>query len=194
MSKNMFTNAIITTNRVLTNPITISYGHNDLDLITTSFMSTFNVIEYLYTANMANKNYEMIPNNYNQYVQLYMVLQKIQYKTKNKNLLLLLKIIQDALVGSINTYTLYGETIMLKLDKTNLEKKVDEILSNKNVKFVEMSNTSGQMTITKSIKLAAVFNYYITIYGMPAYGVGFDPTKIAYLVDILKTRGINPYK
>ena len=190
----MFTNAIITTNRVLTNPITISYGHNDLDLITTSFMSTFNVIEYLYTANMANKNYEMIPNNYNQYVQLYMVLQKIQYKTKNKNLLLLLKIIQDALVGSINTYTLYGETIMLKLDKTNLEKKVDEILSNKNVKFVEMSNTSGQMTITKSIKLAAVFNYYITIYGMPAYGVGFDPTKIAYLVDILKTRGINPYK
>ena len=71
MSKNMFTNALITTNRILMNPVSISYTKTDLDLITANFMSTFSVIEYLYTSNMASKNYEKIPNNYNQYVQLY---------------------------------------------------------------------------------------------------------------------------
>jgi hypothetical protein len=102
--------------------------------------------------------------------------------------------IQEALTGAINSYALYGEKILLSIDKYNLEKKVEDILSNKNVKFVNMSNTSGQMKIVKTIKLAAVFSYYINIYGMPPYGVGFDPVKINYLVDILRSRGINPYK
>jgi hypothetical protein len=29
---------------------------------------------------------------------------------------------------------------------------------------------------------------------MPDYGVGFDHVKINFLVDILKSKGINPYK
>jgi hypothetical protein len=67
-------------------------------------------------------------------------------------------------------------------------------LTGKNEKVVEMAQASGQLNITKSFKLAPVFNYYIIIYGMPAYGVGFDPVKINFLVDILKSKGINPYK
>jgi hypothetical protein len=32
------------------------------------------------------------------------------------------------------------------------------------------------------------------IYGLPQYGVGFDPVKIAFLADLLKKQGIDPYK
>ena len=67
-------------------------------------------------------------------------------------------------------------------------------LSNKNEKIVEMANASGQLNINKSFKLAAVFNSYILIYGLPEYGIGFDPIKIAFLVDLLKKKGIDPYK
>lgn len=142
---------------------------------------------------MANKNYRAIPNDYNQYIQLYMVIQKIQSVTNNSSLNLLLKIIKNALVGSINSFTLYGESVALELDKIYLENKINDILSNKNMKFVEISNTTGQMAITKSFKLATVFNMYIIIYGMPQFGVGFDPVKISILVDILKRKNIDPY-
>jgi hypothetical protein len=50
------------------------------------------------------------------------------------------------------------------------------------------------LNITKSFKLASVFNNYILIYGLPKYGVGFDPAKIAFLADLLKKKGIDPYK
>jgi hypothetical protein len=192
----MFSNSLVlSSSRYLYNPIsTYSGTSSDLDIITSSHIYSLEIIEKFYTSNMSNKTYEMIPNNYNQYIQLYMILNKLQKTIHNSKLLLLLNIIREGLVGSINSYTIYGENISLRLDKRNLELKVDEILSNKNVKMVNMSNTSGQMSIKKTIKLAAVFNYYILIYGMPEYGVGFDPIKISYLVDILKQRGIHPYK
>jgi hypothetical protein len=195
-SKSMFSNSLVlSSSRYLYNPIsTYSGTSSDLDIITSSHIYSLEIIEKFYTSNMSNKTYEMIPNNYNQYIQLYMILNKLQKTIHNSKLLLLLNIIREGLVGSINSYTIYGENISLRLDKRNLELKVDEILSNKNVKMVNMSNTSGQMSIKKTIKLAAVFNYYILIYGMPEYGVGFDPIKISYLVDILKQRGIHPYK
>jgi hypothetical protein len=198
----MFTNSLVQSSaRYLYNPISTyssgsagSGGSGDLDAITQTYMASLEVIEKYYTSNMSVKKYELIPNDYNRFIQLYMVLQKLQKMVNNTKLSLLLTIIKESLVGSLNSYTLYGENVSLRLDKRNLELKVDEILSNKNVKFVDMSNTSGQMTIKKTIKLAAVFNYYILIYGMPEYGVGFDPVKISYLVDILKQRGIHPYK
>ena len=195
-SKSMFSNSMaLASSRYLYNPIsTYSGTSSDLDIITSSHISSLEIIEKFYTSNMSKKSYEMIPNNYNQYIQLYMILNKLKRSITNDKLLLLLNIIREGLVGSINSYTIYGENISLRLDKRNLELKVDEILSNKNVKMVNMSNTSGQMSIKKTIKLAAVFNYYILIYGMPEYGVGFDPMKISYLVDILKQRGIHPYK
>jgi len=191
----MFTNSLVSnTTRFLYDPISTACSRtNDLELVTRN-IPNLKIIEYLYTSNMAKKTYDRIPNNYTKYIQLYMVLIKIQNQIKNPSLLLLIKMIQEALTGAINSYALYGEKILLSIDKYNLEKKVEDILSNKNVKFVNMSNTSGQMKIVKTIKLAAVFSYYINIYGMPPYGVGFDPVKINYLVDILRSRGINPYK
>jgi hypothetical protein len=169
-------------------------GSNDLTLITEDNLVSFRNIGALYSSNMANKRYEQIPHDYNLYVELYVMVEKVKQKIKNQKLLTLVQIVEDALVGSINSYALYGYNISLNLDKVGLKKTIDDILSGKNEKVVEMAQASGQLNITKSFKLAPVFNYYIIIYGMPAYGAGFDPVKINFLVDILKSKGINPYK
>jgi len=169
-------------------------GATDLALITDNNLISFRNIGALYSSKMANKQYEQIPKDYNLYVELYVMVEQVKRKLKNNKLLTLVQVVEDALVGSINSYALYGSNISLNLDKIGLKKTIDDILAGKNEKVVEMAHASGQLNITKSFKLAPVFNYYIIIYGMPAYGVGFDPVKINFLVDILKSKGINPYK
>ena len=203
ISKSLFSNGTIVnylrpiydpiyTSRV-TSTIT-SVGANDLTLITEDNLISFRNIEELYSSKMAEKKYEQIPKDYNLYVELYVSIDKVKQKIKNNKLLTLIRIVEDALMGAINSYALYGYNISLNLDKVGLKKTIDDILTGKNEKVVEMAQASGQLNITKSFKLAPVFNYYIIIYGMPAYGVGFDPVKINFLVDILKSKGINPYK
>jgi len=98
------------------------------------------------------------------------------------------------LQGAINAYALYGTNIALTIDKVGLKKTIEDILSGKNEKFIEMAQATGQLVITKTFKLAPLFNYYIIVYGMPAFGVGFDPIKIKFLTDVLVKNGINPYK
>lgn len=169
-------------------------GANDLTLITEENLISFRNVGALYSSKMAEKKYEQIPKDYNIYVDLYVSIDKVKQKLKNNKLLTLIRIVEDALMGAINSYALYGYNISLNLDKVGLKKTIDDILTGKNEKVVEMAQASGQLNITKSFKLAPVFNYYIIIYGMPAYGVGFDPVKINFLVDILKSKGINPYK
>ena len=207
--KSLFSNAmLLTTSRPLYNPVGVGYisesgygpgpgpGTNstELNAISSTYYNTLQKIHDFYGLQMANKTYYNIPNNYDEYVQLYVLLQQILSTTKNDGLLLLLKIAEDTLVGAINSYTLYGENLILNVDKTGLQQKINDILSNKNEKFVEVATATGQLTVTKTFKLAAVFNYYIIIYGMPAYGVGFDPTKINFLVTILQGLGVDPFK
>jgi len=196
VSKSMFNNMIITKKRNL-----IGYGseniisnNNELSLITNDNLIDLNKIYTLYSSNMARKQYENIPNDFNLYVDLYVMLEKLKSKITNNVIITLVRIVENALVGAINSYALYGYNVSLNLDKVGLKKTIDDILSGKNEKVVEMAQASGQLSITKSFKLAPVFNYYIIIYGMPAYGVGFDPVRINFLVDILKSKGINPYK
>jgi hypothetical protein len=201
----MFSNAILlTSSRPLYNPVGVGYisesgygpgpGSTELINISANYFNTLQKIHDFYGLQMQNRTYYNIPTDYDEYVQLYVILQQIQTKTQNSSLLLLLKIAEDALVGAINSYTLYGENLVLNVDKSALQQKVNDILSNKNEKFVEVATATGQLTIVKTFKLAAVFNYYIIIYGMPAYGVGFDPTKINFLVTILEGLGVDPFK
>jgi hypothetical protein len=201
-SKSIFSggsNIIPGASRSLINPINNPNGYSgagnaDLTLITDSYYNTLRIIEGFYGQNIANKTYYNIPNSYNQYVQYYILLQTIQSKIKNSALSLLIKFAQDTLIGAINSYAIYSNNIVLQLDKTNLEKKINDILTNKNEKVVEVANATGNLTITKTFRLAPVFNYYILIFGMPAFGVGFDPAKVGFLVNILSELGIDPYK
>ena len=195
VSKSLFNNTMIPSgSRSLYNPIYQANGNSDMILFNASFMKTLQTIENFYVHYMATKQYEKIPNDYQRYVGLYVTMQKIILKTSSPQLKLLFQLAQDALIGAINSYTIYGDNLLLKLDKTNLQNKINDILSNKNEKLVELANTTGQLTLKKTFKLAAVFNNYILIYGCPAYGVGFDPIKIDFLANILRKMGINPFK
>ena len=193
--KSLFTNLLLPSHsRLLYNPIYQDNILTDLILTNKSFINTLKIIEEFYIKNMANKKYELIPNDYNNYITLYFALHNVLIRTSNPQLKLLFKITQEALMGAMNSYTIYGNNLLLNLDVNNLQNKINDILSNKNEKMVELANASGQLNISKSFKLATVFNDYILIYGLPEYGVGFDPIKIAFLVDLLKKRGIDPYK
>ena len=204
-SKSIFTNSTVFSNtRSLIDPISLGIysaassggggtSTDVLDFLTSSYLSILSIIETQYGANMANKTYENIPSNYNNYTDLVANLKIIQTKTTNSTLTLLLKIAEDTLVGAVNSYTLYGDNLILQVDKSNLEKRVNDILTDKNTKLVENTFSYSNMSVQKTFKLAAVFNYYIMIYGLPVQGVGFDPVKISFLVNILTEKGIDPY-
>ena len=204
-SKSIFTNSTVFSNtRSLIDPISLGIysaassggggtSSDVLDFLTSSYLSILRIIETQYGANMANKTYENIPSNYNNYTDLVANLKIIQTKTTNSTLTLLLKIAEDTLVGAVNSYTLYGDNLILQVDKSNLEKRVNDILTDKNTKLVENTFSYSNMSVQKTFKLAAVFNYYIMIYGLPVQGVGFDPVKISFLVNILTEKGIDPY-
>lgn len=192
--KSLFTNAVSSSNsRSLISPGSMNSGSNDFALLNASFYKTLDIIEKFYGANMANKQYEKIPNSYANYLDFYMTLQKVIVQTKNPQLRVLFQLAQDTLIGAINSYTIYGDNLLLKLDKTNLQKKVNDILSSKNESILEVATATGQLSLKKTFKLAAVFNTYILVYGCPEFGVGFDPSKISFLADLLTKMGINPY-
>lgn len=192
--KSLFTNTVSSSNsRSLIHPGNMNSGSNDFALLNASFYKTLQTIEKFYGANMANKQYEKIPNSYTNYLAFYMTLQKVIVQTKNPQLKVLFQLAQDSLVGAINSYSIYGDNLILKLDKTNLQKKVNDILSGKNETMLEVATATGQLSLKKTFKLAPVFNSYILVYGCPDFGIGFDPSKISFLADLLTKMGINPY-
>ena len=156
--------------RSLLNPIslgqTTSVSSGDIDLISTAFYDILKIIESLYGANMASKKYEEIPNNYDQYIQLHDSLQELQAQTTNNDLTLLLQIAEHTLVGAMNSYTVYGENVLLRIDKAALETRVSELLNKANVETVNDAETDSNLGIVRSFRLAPVFNYYIMIYGI----------------------------
>jgi hypothetical protein len=166
----------------------------DLNLIT-PYYGDFDYVEKAYGQPLANRNYQIVPTDYARFIELYNLIVDISAKTTNPNMLLLLKLSIDALEGATNAYNLYGQTLALQVDKINIQNRFNEVLSNKNERPAEIpSQTQGQLAITQTFTLAPVFNYYILIFGIPVYGVGFDPSKISFLVGVLSSMGINPYK
>lgn len=166
----------------------------DASVLDESAFNALEIIQTSYGLNMVNKTYEQIPTDYQQYVDLYVILTAIYEKMSNPKLALLIEIAKSTLVGAVNSYSNYADCMMLQLSKTNLQNQINDILSNKNQKMVEMATSAGQLSLVKSFTLAPVFNYYILVYGLPAFGVGFDPLKISFLVNVLVKAGINPYK
>jgi len=194
VSKSMFSNSLVPLNRSLYNPIYQQSKGTDLVTMNTEFIKTLQTIQEFYVKNMALKQYEKIPGDYQKYIALYVTLQQVIMKTPSPQLRLLFTIAQEALVGAINSYSIYGDNVLLKLDKTNLQNKINDILTKKNEKLLEIPTTNGQLSVKKTFKLAPVFNNYILVYGLPPYGVGFDQVKIDFLANVLRKKGINPYK
>ena len=201
-SKSLFTNNTVSSNtRSLINPIsfgiavqTIGTGTSqELEFLTQYYVNIIRLIQTNYSSKIANQTYESIPTDFSQYTNLVKEVQEMRTKTTNSSVLLLLQIAEDTLRGAFNSLSLYGDNLILQLDKAELQKQVADILSDKNVTSTQTSMSSNTMTLTQSFQLAPVFNYYIRIYGAPLQGQGFDPVKIAFLIYTLQENGIDPY-
>ncbi len=189
-SKSLMTGAQ-NTSKSMVNPVSTSSQQElqfgaDLTL-------ALNKIENEYVSKEAAKKYLEIPELMAQYLSLNDTMMTSIAKQRNTNLRLLFQIAKDGLLGALNSKTLNADNVDLNFQVLMLNKKVEDILSGKN-EMVAMGDVQGEFTITKTFKLAPLYSYYIYLYGMPAYGVGFDAAKLSLLVTIMNKYGINPYK
>lgn len=201
-SKSLFTNNTVFSNtRSLINPIsfaiavqTIGTGTSqEIEFLTQYYIDIIRLIQTDYSSKIANQTYETIPTDFSQYTNLIKEVQDMRAQTTNSSILLLLQIAEDTLRGAFNSLSLYGDNLLLQIDKADLQKQIDDILSDKNLTTTQTSMSSNNMTLTQSFQLATVFNYYIRLYGAPLQGQGFDPIKVAFLIYTLQQNGIDPY-
>jgi hypothetical protein len=162
--------------------------NRDLDFPSTAINRARNE----YTTFLANRQYQSIPTDLNQSLILYDDVYQQKLQATNTNLLILLQITMDGIQGTMNAYTLYTQNISLSLNNIILEKKIEDILSGKN-EMKAMSDACGQFNASKTFVLAPLFSYYIMMYGLPAFGVGFNPEKLANILKVLTANGIDPY-
>ena len=155
--------------------------------------NTLQKIETNYVEKMALRKYLEIPTSVPAFLSLNDTMLTAISKQKNTNLRLLFQIARDGMNGALHSRGLFVDNADLDIRVLMLNKKVEDILSGKNeVKAV--GDTSGKITITKTFKLAPIYSYYIYLYGMPAYGVGFDASKLSLLASIMQKYGVNPYR
>jgi len=155
--------------------------------------TAINRVRNEYTTFLANRQYQSIPTDLNESLILYDNIYQQRENATNTNLMILLQITMDGIQGTMNAYTLYTQNIGLTLNNIILEKRIEDILSGKN-ETSAISDACGQFTATKTFVLAPLFSYYIMMHGLPAFGVGFDPVKLAIILKVLTSNGIDPYK
>ena len=189
-SKSLMTGAQ-NTSKSMVNPVSTS-SQQELQF-GADLTGALNTIQNQYVSKEAAKKYLEIPELMSQYLSLNDTMTASIAKQRNTNLRLLFKIANDGMLGALNSKTLNADNVDLNFQVLMLNKKVDDILSGKN-EVVAMGNVQGEISITKTFKLAPLYSYYIYLYGMPAYGVGFDAAKLSLLVAIMNKYGINPYK
>lgn len=145
--------------------------------ITIVQFATLQTIHDSYSALLATKNYESVPNNNVSYMTLLASLKSIN--VDDSRLRLLVNIAQDSLNGAILVNDVYSKFAFNEIKIALLNKRIKEILTQANE--TQSSEASGQIQITQFIKLSPIYNYYVFLYGMPLYGVGFDPQKLSFL-------------
>lgn len=151
----------------ITNPVIISQ------------INTLNTVHQNYSLLLSEKKYEQIPSNYVTFLKLLNSLKSINV-LYDSVLSLLIRIAENALTGSMNVNTIYTSYAYNEIKIALLNKRIEEILSNKNV-IHTISSTSSTIVATKTMKLSPVYSYYVYLYGCPAYGVGFDPSRLAFV-------------
>jgi hypothetical protein len=188
-SKSLFTNSTNLTRSVV-NPLglqssgQIVFSHETLIAL--------KAVQEFYTYNMSTRTYENIPTDYNKFLHLYNIIHTTYRHITNSSLRLLFKITEEGLVGAINSFDLNYVTNELKVRNVELQKTIDDLIAGKNMKPALKTNI-GTMSIHKTFTLAPLFSYYITLYGMPEPGVGFDQVKLSNLLAIMERQCIDPY-
>ncbi len=155
-------------------------------------ITALDVIELNYVKKMADRDYLSIPISTEEFLLLNNIVTNEIAKQTNSNLRRLLQLANDALTGSLHSRTLTVDNTDLNLQVLLLNRQIEDILSGKN-EVKAMGGVTGEFVITKTFKLAPLYSYYIYLYGMPAYGVGFEPSKLTMLAGMLQKYNINPY-
>jgi hypothetical protein len=161
-------------------------------LFNANTITALDIIQLNYVKKMADRNYLGIPNSMEEYLLLNNIVANEITSQTNANLRRLLQLANDAMSGALHSKTLNSDNTDLNLQNLLLNRRIDDILSGKN-EVKAMGSTEGEFVITKTFKLAPLYSYYIYLYGMPAYGVGFDPAKLTILATMLQKYNINPY-
>lgn len=148
-------------------------------------------IESQYTIHLEDKQYQNVPTDTVQYLQLYnAVLQTQASFAGNSDVSLLLKITKEALEGAMNVYGLNVQNINLHIQNNYLEEIIRELLKESN-RVPAFGNNPGAMTILQGFDLANLFKYYIQMYGLPSPGAGFDTNKLYVVYQALEAAGID---
>jgi hypothetical protein len=157
------------------------------DKLTFAQTKTIAVVHDSYTHLLATKKYESIRSNYSQYLTILKTLKTINII--DPVMKLLIRIAEDAIHGAVDSVSLNSTYIASQIKILELNKYIDEILSNKNVKSTMSTGITADMKTEKMFKLSPIFSYYIYIYGMPEFGKGFDSNKVSLIQELaVKTK------
>lgn len=142
-------------------------------------IESLQVIYSSYTSLLAGKEYENLSNyNYAQYVEIAKLLKLVQIN--DPDLKLFISIAENSLLGTVNVGQLYTRYAYNEIKVALLTKRINEILADKNTQSTA-TNVEGQFSATQTFTLSPLYSYYIYVYGMPEFGVGFDPVKLAFI-------------
>ena len=186
-SKSLMTSSQNTSKSVI-NPVSTN-SQQELQF-SAPIIQALNVIESNYVEKMARRKYLEIPESVFDYLTLNDTMLAAIAKQKNTNLRLLFQIATDGMAGALHSKTLSSDNTDLNFQVLMLNTKVEDILSGKN-EVKALGENSGEFVITKTFKLSPLYSYYIYLYGMPAYGVGFDATKLSLLRTIMTKYGLS---
>jgi len=180
-SKSIFGNTN-TNAKTIMNPVnntTIPFYNNELSFTKEeySYLQKYNRLEEI----------DNLSNNYDEYIQLLNMLSNIEIKTKNSNIKLLLKITRKGLINTMNIFGLNIKQIELNIKNMMLENKINMIVSNKNDNHSIVSSEKNYH-LEKQFSLTPIFSYYISLFGIPEEGVGFDLHKIQMIKTILEKK------
>ena len=161
--------------------------------LTLAELESLHQIQSLYTVNLADRTYENIPTSMPQYLDLLSAANAALTKYgSNPGLAVLFQITVDSITGAINTYGLNALNVQTQVQNTYLQNTIQEIINGVNITKA-FSDTSGTFSMSRAFELAPLFRYYISLYGVPAPGVGFDPLKLSLILTSLQNSGIDPY-
>jgi hypothetical protein len=169
-------------------------GYQAACAFTVGQLALFNTIKINYSDPLANKQYQNIPCDLILYLNLLDALTQTKrdscYST-NDDVTLLISIVEDALKGAINAYSLNIDVVRLTIDNQYLHDIIHEYMSGKNTVKTAFS-AEGGYSILKGFDFAPLFKYYICMYGLPSPGYGFDLGLLKIVYDTMVSGGIDP--
>lgn len=149
--------------------------------------------EDTYVNYLLNREYQRLPSDLAKYVEVIELLKNLEIKTKNSNIRLLLKITRDGLIGTMNVFGLNINNIELNIKNMLLQNRLETILTSRNEQNLIVTSEQNY-NLEKKFTLLPLYSYYITLFGVPTEGSGFDLNKIQIIKTILETNNINPYR